>query len=151
MQINNKIPLIFGNPDVSFYETLEEKKVFVAELRPGLEGMNAVASVLLKKKITPVLICDNMLGFCMKQGLVSKVFIFTHAVSKDSILCRTGSLIAALLAREHKIPVYLFKAKTPSVSKQASLLKIGNKKVTASSLKTYVPLFEEVSKTLIEG
>jgi methylthioribose-1-phosphate isomerase len=188
MQINDKIPLIFGVPDVSFYETLKEKKVFVAELRPALEGMNVVAPVLLKNKITPVLICDNMLGFCMKQGLVSKVFIFTplekaavlkrgllpleadgdskppsvhtvrelrsltgftHAVSRDSVLCRTGSLIAALLAQEHKIPVYLFKAKTLSVSRQASLLKIGNKKVTVSSIKTYVPLFEEVPEILI--
>ena len=150
MQINSRIPLIFGVPDDSFYETLEAKKVFVAELRPALEGMKVVAGSLLKKKVTPVVICDNMLGFCMKQGLVEKVFIFTHAVSRDTVLCRTGSLIAALAAQAHGIPVYLYKAKN-AVLKKATLAKIGNKKVTTASIKTYAPVYEEVPKTLIKG
>ena len=151
MDIHERIPLIFGVPEPSFYGRLKEKRVFVAELRPALEGTKVVAKELLKRGIQPVIICDNMLAFCMKRGLVKDVSIFYTALNKNTSLCRTGSLIAALCARIHKIPVLLYKtgwivSKTP-----VSLLKIGGKKVTSQDLKNYVPLLEEVPLELAKG
>ena len=150
MQINKKIPLIFGVPDASFYNSLNEKKVFVAELRPGLEGMKIVASRLLEKHIQPVIICDNMMAFCMQRGFVKKVFIFSQTGAQKKNICRTGSLIAALAAKKHKIPVYLFKTKAVLL-KASSLLKINGQKVTSAHIKTYVPLLEEVPGALVKG
>ncbi|MBI5873831.1 MAG: hypothetical protein HZB36_06795 [Candidatus Omnitrophica bacterium] len=152
MQINGKLPLIFGVPDRAFFEKFGEKKVFVAELRPGLEGMQAVSKGLLKKKITPVVICDNMMAFCMRQGLVSGVHIFYKNLNKDNAVCRTGSLIAALCAKEHNIPVYIHKAAVAKV-KISDLRKIGGRLVTNADLKTYCPVFEDVPLELanIEG
>ena len=143
MHIKEKIPLIFGVPEHSFYNGLKAKKVFVAELRPGLEGARAVAAELLKRGIRPVIVCDNMMAFCMKRGLVKNVHIFYNALKKDAGLCRTGSFVAALCASWHKVPVYLHRAAYVP-KRPASLLKIDGVNVTAQNLKTYVPIFEEV-------
>lgn len=152
MQISEKLPLIFGVPDSGFFEDFREKKAFVAELRPGLEGMQAVSKGLLKKKITPVVICDNMMAFCMRQGLVSGVHIFYKNLNKDNAVCRAGSLIAALCAKEHNIPVHIHKAAATKV-KISDLTRIGGRRVTNADIKTYVPVFEDVPLELanIEG
>jgi methylthioribose-1-phosphate isomerase len=151
MDIHKRIPLIFGVPEPSFYDRLKEKRVFVAELRPGLEGAQVVAKELLKRGIQPVIICDNMLAFCMKRGLVKEVAIFYTALNKNVSLCRTGSLIAALCAKIHKIPVLLSKAGWIVQKRPVSILKIGGKKVTSQDLKNYVPLLEEVPLELGKG
>lgn len=147
MFIKEKIPLVFGVPDEAFYDRLSGDKVFVAELRPELSGMTIVSESLLKRHILPVVICDNMMAFCMERGLVSSVNIFYDSVQAGSALCRAGSLIAALCAREHDVPVFLSKgsALTPAA---ASLLKIAGMKVTTQDIKTYVPMREGVPTDL---
>lgn len=151
MDIHNKLPLIFGVPESSFYDGIKEKMVFVAELRPALEGAKVVAKELLKRGIQPVIICDNMLAFCMKRGLVKEVDIFYTALNKKGSLCRTGSLIAALCAKIHRIPVFLYKSGWILQKRPVSILKIGAKKVTSQDLKNYVPLLEEVPLELGKG
>ncbi|MDD5137844.1 MAG: hypothetical protein PHG72_03400 [Candidatus Omnitrophica bacterium] len=152
MLIRQHIPLIFGVPQNGFYGDLKVKKTFVAELRPGLEGMTDVARELLKRRIQPVVICDNMMAFCMERKLVSVVHIFSQGRRNDVALCRTGSLAAALCARVHRIPVVLHDGVVfalPRESQAADLLKIAGIKVTSSKIKTYVPLLEEVPMGLI--
>ncbi|MDD5019865.1 MAG: hypothetical protein PHH75_04590 [Candidatus Omnitrophica bacterium] len=149
MLIKQPIPLIFGVPQKDFYARLKAKKVFVAELRPALEGMTDVAKELLRRRIQPVVICDNMMAFCMERKLVSAVHIFAQGKKKDVALCRTGSLIAALCARIHRIPVVLHEGAMPREAKDADLLKIAGVKVTSSKIQTYVPLLEEVPMNLV--
>lgn len=148
MLIKNKLPLIFGVPESAFLKSFKEKKAFVAELRPGLEGMRTVAKEMLKNKITPVVICDNMMAFCMRQGLVRDAHIFYKSLKKDAALCRTGSLAAALCAKAHNIPVYLHPSDKKKV-KGADLKEINGRSVTVASLKTYAPLFEDVALTFV--
>jgi methylthioribose-1-phosphate isomerase len=150
MEIKEKISLIFGIPGDPFLETFRAKKAFVAELRPGLEGGRIVARALLKKGVTPIIICDNMMAFCMKRGLVKDVHIFYHALGEKMSLCRTGSLIAALCAKRHKIPAYLHRANNLPW-KAETLLKIAGVKVTSQDIPTYVPLLEEVPLDLVRS
>ncbi len=166
MEIKDKIPLVFGAPDGSFFETFKEKKVFVAELRPGLEGMRIVSKEFLKIGVVPVIICDNMMAFCMQRGLVGEVHIFSSSIDKEKGICRTGSLVAALCARMHNIPVYMHPVRNPHKSllnvsngvhapqskalKGLDLTKIGNDSVTIQGIRTYAPLLEEVPLSLIE-
>jgi translation initiation factor 2B subunit (eIF-2B alpha/beta/delta family) len=145
----DKIPLIFGVPDSTFYGRFRPKKAFVAELRPGLEGMKVVAKTLLSKGVRPVIVCDNMLALCMKEGFVKEVFVFYHALNRKMCLCRTGSLIAALCAKAHRIPAHLYPAR-PVMPNVSSLLEIDGKKVTDAKIRTYVPLFEEVPLDLFK-
>lgn len=149
MLIKQPIPLIFGVPQDGFYGGLKVKKTFVAELRPGLEGMTDVAKELLRRRIQPVVICDSMMAFCMERKLVSAVHIFSQGRRNDVALCRTGSLAAALCARAHRIPVVLHDGAMPRESRAADLLKIAGMKVTSSKINTYVPLLEEVPMGLI--
>lgn len=148
MQIREKIPLVFGVPGESFFSRLKTKKIFVAELRPGLEGTKIVALTALEKGIQPVVICDNMPAFCMKQGLVKNVYIFYNMLKKNLSLCRTGSLSTALCAKMHGIPLYLGKGAAMSL-KPASLHKIDGRQVISGDIKTYVPLLEKVPLGLI--
>jgi methylthioribose-1-phosphate isomerase len=149
MRVSEKIPLIFGVPDKFFYGSLKAEMVFVAELRPSLSGMTVVAQELLRRHIQPVVICDNMLAFCMERGLVSEVCIFHNALNKQTSLSRTGSLIAALCAKKHDIPVYLSPGAVLE-PETTSLLKVRGMKVTAQDIKTYVPLLEEVPLDLVK-
>ncbi len=149
MQINSTIPLIFGVPDVSFYDAFNAKKAFVAELRPGLEGTKGVAARLLKKGVQPVIICDNMIAFCMKKGLVSEAYIFYQARDKKNLVCRTGSFIVALSAKVHHVPLRLHSAKS-AVKRPGLLSKINGIKVTTATIKTYVPATEEVPLALTQ-
>ncbi|HQP92285.1 MAG TPA: hypothetical protein PLU24_06380 [Candidatus Omnitrophota bacterium] len=151
MQINEKLSLVFGIPDESFFKTFKESKVFVPELRPGLEGMQVVSKAMLKNKITPIVICDNMMAFCMKRGLVKDVHIFYKSINADSAVCRTGSLIAALCAKAHGINCFLHRESAFNNHAQ-DLKKIGGKNITSSSIKTYVPETEEVPlASLVRG
>jgi len=153
MEINEKIPLVFGVPDASFYasfhEAFKEKKVFVAELRPGLEGMKVVSKEFLKMGVVPVVICDNMMAFCMQRGLVRDAHIFSNSRDNEKGSCRTGSLIAALCAALHHIPVYMH-ASQNKAPKGFDLTKIGNDSVTIQGLRTYAPLLEDVPLSLIK-
>ncbi|MFA5039414.1 MAG: hypothetical protein WC732_07015 [Candidatus Omnitrophota bacterium] len=148
--MTKKIPLIFGCPSESFYAKFNAPRAFVAELRPGLEGMKQVSGELLKKGVKPVVICDNMMAFCMERGLVSGVHIFSAQVRGSRALCRTGSLIAAICARHHGIPVVLHKTLKQPSAVSMSLLKIGGIKVASAKIKTYVPALEEIPLDLID-
>ncbi|MFH1692271.1 MAG: hypothetical protein ABIC68_06900 [Candidatus Omnitrophota bacterium] len=149
MNIEEKISLIFGLPGKDFFDSFASKKVFIAELRPGLEGMQSVAQDFLRGGVEPIVICDNMLGFCMKRGLIKDVYIFYNALNDKTALCRTGSLIAALCAKMHGIAAYLYPS-APLTKKASSLLKIAGLKVASSDIKTYVPMLEEVPLELVK-
>jgi methylthioribose-1-phosphate isomerase len=148
MLIKDKLPLIFGVPGSPFFKNFKAKHAFVAELRPGCEGMRAVAKEMLKNKITPVVICDNMMAFCMRQNLVAEAHIFYKNLKGNAALCRTGSLVVALCASAHNIPVFLHASDKKAV-KKSDLKKINGKSVTVASLKAYAPLFEDVELTLV--
>jgi methylthioribose-1-phosphate isomerase len=142
MQVDRSLSLIYGVPTPRFYAEFREASVFVAEQRPGLDGMRVVGRELLRRRVTPVILCDNMMAFVMERGLVKDVCIFADTLDATKAECRTGSLIAALVAREHKVPVYLYNRAGRVTT--GSLLKIGGRRVTTPDLKTYVPLTEEV-------
>jgi translation initiation factor 2B subunit (eIF-2B alpha/beta/delta family) len=142
MDVKEKIHLIFGVPEKKFFRDFSEARSFVAELRPGLEGVKYTAAALLKKGTQPVIICDNMMAFCMERGLVDRVHIFYQSINKKTAVCRTGSLIAALCAATHGIPVEAHRA--APLRKSGSLLKISGQSVTSGRMKTYAPLTEEV-------
>ncbi|MFH0877343.1 MAG: hypothetical protein V1863_03880 [Candidatus Omnitrophota bacterium] len=148
MLINSKIPLVFGIPQCGFFGFLKGRRVFVAELRPGLEGIKTVADQAKAEGADPVVVCDNMLAFCMERGLVSAVHIFYGSLRTKKAICRTGSLIAAICGQEHKIPVYLHKGTARRV-RPSSLLKIDGRTVTSRGIKTYAPLAEEVPLSLV--
>ncbi|MEW6171042.1 MAG: hypothetical protein AB1472_05755 [Candidatus Omnitrophota bacterium] len=141
--------LIYGIPDKRFYDYLKEKKikeVFVSELRPNLEGAKLVSKELLKNKIKPILISDNMLGFCVSKNLVGEIVLFYDKIVSNKVICRTGSLVAVLLAKKHLVPISCWPAKKgikKSVHKKTLTNFLGST-IAPHDIKTYSNLEEEI-------
>ena len=148
MHVKEALPLIFGVPHKTFYKDFNAASVFVAELRPGLEGIKTVSKELLRRGIQPVIICDNMMAHCMERGLVKAVHIFYGRLTKKKAACRTGSLVAAIAALKHQIPVRLHRGRAGG--RKTSLLRMDGRKVTQQNIKTYAPLSEDVPLVYIE-
>lgn len=89
----------------------EQKKnihVYVDETRPLLQGGRLTAWELEKAKIPYTLICDNMAGFLMSQGKIDKIFVGTDRVAANGDFAnKVGTYSLAVLARHHKVPMYV--------------------------------------------
>ena len=119
---------------------------FVCEGRPSLEAGRKTSAILLKKGITPTVISDNMSGFLFFKGLVKQVFIACQYADKTGALCDTGSLILAVLAKRHKIPLTLLVAehRTRFLGDPKAILSFEGKMIAPKNTHGYVPLVEWV-------
>ncbi len=82
--------------------------VFVDETRPVLQGARLTAWELIREKIPATLIADNMAGFIMKQGKISKVIVGADRIaSNGDVANKIGTYSLAVLAKEHNIPFYV--------------------------------------------
>lgn len=142
--------LVHGVPTNSFYQRLKERKkksdILVMEGRPHLEGAKIVCRDLLKENIEPTLISDNMVAYCMWKGEIDEVYLFYHQLNSQGAVCRIGSLVVGICAREHKIPVYLYPAgkKTEDFGKARDLFYFNGFRVAPQGIEAYVPLTEHL-------
>ena len=120
---------------------------FVCEGRPSLEAGRKVSDILLKKKILPVLISDNMAGFLFYKGLVKKVIIACQYADNTGALCDTGALILSVLAKKHKVPVVLVQAELRHrfLGDPKDILSFDGHQMAPKGTRGYVPLVEWVS------
>jgi methylthioribose-1-phosphate isomerase len=117
---------------------------FVCEGRPNLEAGRKTSGILLKKGLTPTVICDNMAGFLFFKGLVKQVFIACQYADDTGALCDTGALILAVLAKRHKIPLTLLPAehRTRFLGDPKSILSFEGQLIAPKGTHGYVPLVE---------
>ena len=145
----NSIVLLQGVFVSAFFEELKKKNpanVFVMEGRPTLEAAQSSSVELLKRKITPTLISDNMAGFLFFKGLVKEVCVAYQMSDKDGALCDIGALILGVLAKKHNVPVYLYPSRKQSsrMGKQKDIFYFNGKRVAPAGIRGYVPLMEWV-------
>ena len=82
--------------------------VIADETRPFLQGARLTAWELLKDKIPVTLICDNMAGYFMSKGEISKVIVGADRIaSNGDVANKIGTYTVAVLAKEHNIPFYV--------------------------------------------
>lgn len=146
--------LLHGVFKDEFFDVLRKRKtkrVFVLEGRPYLRGAKFLCKELLKRKITPILIADNMAGFLFYKGLVKRVWMAYQDINKSVAFCPIGGLVLAVLGRRHKVPVNIF----PSVIKEnlmgmpKDIFNFNGLRVAAKGIKGYVPLIDEVPRKYI--
>jgi methylthioribose-1-phosphate isomerase len=131
-------------------------KVFADETRPVLQGARLTAYELQQAGIDVTLICDNMAGFVMQQGLVQAVIVGTDRVAANGdVANKIGTYSVAVLAKAHGIPFYVA-APTSSIDlntptgkeipieeRDASEVTAGFGKQTApAQVKVYNPAFD---------
>ena len=86
----------------------EGKKISViaTETRPKLQGARLTAYELKSMGVPFTLITDNMVGYVMSKGMVSKVFVGSDRIVKDAVVNKIGTYSIAVLAHEHRVPFY---------------------------------------------
>ena len=130
---------------------------FVDETRPLLQGARLTAWELVKSGIDTTVICDNMASILMKQGKVDMVFVGCDRMAANGDGAnKIGTSGIAILAKEYKIPFYMFlpvstidfniKCGKEIVIEERTGEEIGNmwykKPMTPSEVKFFNPAFD---------
>jgi methylthioribose-1-phosphate isomerase len=83
-------------------------KVFACETRPLLQGARLTTWELKHSGIDVTLICDNMAADLMRQGKIDKVIAGADRIAASGDAAnKIGTYSLAVLARYHKIPMYV--------------------------------------------
>lgn len=83
--------------------------VWVDETRPYLQGARLTAFEMAHAEIDFHLITDNMAAFVMKQNKVDAVLVGADRIAANGDTAnKIGTYGLAILAKEHKIPFYVF-------------------------------------------
>jgi len=89
------------------WEQGKKIRVIATETRPKLQGARLTTYELKRDGIPVTLITDNMVGYVMYKGLVSKVVVGADRIVKDAVINKIGTFTIAVLAKEHNIPFYV--------------------------------------------
>ncbi len=83
-------------------------KVYADETRPLLQGARLTAWELQQAGIDVTVICDNMAGWLMKQGMVGAVITGADRIAANGDTAnKIGTYSLSILARKHGIPFYV--------------------------------------------
>jgi len=151
----NSAILLQGVFEPSIFDLFKRRKIkraFVLEGRPGLEAARQSCRELLRRKIKPTLISDNMAGFLFYKKMVKEAWLACQSEDKDGALCQIGGLILGVLGRKHKVPVYTY----PSgqvlqlLGRPKDVFYFNGMKVAPAGIHGYVPLVEWVPEKYID-
>ena len=147
--MQNSIVLLHGVFEKSFFDMIETrgyKKVFIMEGRPTLEAAKVACRELLKRKITPTVIADNMAGFLFYNKLVKEAWLAYKITEKRGAMCHIGASIVALLAKEHNVPLFCYKGDSDAegVAKEKDVVSFNGVRVAPEGTETCAPLLERV-------
>lgn len=153
-ECKNSIVLLQGIFKNAFFDFLKEqgiKEAFVLEGRPSCEAAEVSCRELIKRKIQPTLIADNMAGFLFYKNLVKEVWLSYHVADKDGALCYIGALILGILAKRHGVALNLYpnEHKMVLLGREKDILYFDGIRVAPPSVRGYVPLGEWVSNKYI--
>lgn len=126
-------------------------EIFVMEGRPSLESANTTCRELLRRKIRPTLIADNMAGFLFYKNLVREVWLSYQTADDQGALCQIGGLILGVLGKRHHVPVKLYPSSEESklMGRQKDIFYFQGVKVAPANIKGYVPLMEWLPREYI--
>lgn len=90
------------------HETGKNISVFADETRPYLQGSRLTVWELMEDNIPVTLICDNMAGHFMKEGLINCVIVGADRIALNGDTAnKIGTYTVAVLAKENNIPFYV--------------------------------------------
>ncbi|MCL2748119.1 MAG: S-methyl-5-thioribose-1-phosphate isomerase [Oscillospiraceae bacterium] len=83
-------------------------RVYACETRPLLQGARLTAFELKQAGVDTTLICDNMVSYVMKNGLVQAVLAGCDRLAANGDACnKIGTSGVAILASYYRIPFYV--------------------------------------------
>lgn len=82
--------------------------VFADETRPLLQGARLTAFELMRAGVDTTLLCDNMAGYAMGNGLIQAVLVGADRIAANGDTAnKIGTSSVAVLARHYGIPLYV--------------------------------------------
>ena len=131
-------------------------RVYADETRPLLQGSRLTAWELKEAGIETIVICDNMAGWLMKQGLVNAVITGADRIAANGdVANKIGTYSLSILAAKHMIPFYVA---APSSTFDLNIAggdeipieqrpddevtKIGKVRIAAAGVAVYNPAFD---------
>jgi methylthioribose-1-phosphate isomerase len=82
--------------------------VYADETRPFLQGARLTAWELTRDGIETTVICDNMAGALMRQGLIDLAVVGADRIAANGDFAnKIGTYTVGVLAKEHGIPLYV--------------------------------------------
>ncbi len=83
-------------------------RVIATETRPVLQGARLTVWELVKEGIPVTLITDNMVGYVMSKGIVTKVFVGADRILMSGhVINKIGTYTIAVVAAKHGVPFYV--------------------------------------------
>jgi len=156
--MSDKLPdhviLLQGVFEEGFFDRFSgqpQNGIFILEGRPGLTAARSNGRALVKRKIQPTVLADNMAGFLFYKKRVKEVWMAYQSVYPEGAVCSIGAMILAVLAKKHRIAVYLFKGRPQPdlMAKEKEIFSFNGQRVSAAGTRGYVPLLEWVDKKYI--
>lgn len=139
-------------------------KVISCETRPYLQGARLTAWSVSEIGVPVTLICDNMAAYCMKTGMVSRIFTAADRIATDgSVANKVGTLQLAITAGYFGIPLYVLgyggphrqtacEADIPiEMRNPAEVLYFRGERVTGVKVNGMYPAFDVTPPELIKG
>jgi methylthioribose-1-phosphate isomerase len=135
--------------------------VYSCETRPLHQGSRLTAWELSEDNIPVTLICDNMAGMAMRQGLVDKVIVGADRITKDAVFNKIGTYSHAVLAKAHGIPFYVAapistfdlerSEKDVEIEERDpdEIRRMGNKQLAPTDVPVYNPAFDATPLDLV--
>ncbi len=82
--------------------------VYADETRPLLQGARLTCWELDKENVPVTLITDNMAGYLMQKGVISRVIVGADRIARNGDTAnKIGTYTVAVLAKEHRLPFYV--------------------------------------------
>ena len=96
-------------------------QVIATETRPVLQGARLTVWELKREGIPVKLITDNMVGYLMYKGVITKIIVGADRILADGhVINKVGTYMIALAAHRHSIPFYVA-APTSTIDLNTSL------------------------------
>ncbi|MDP8213264.1 MAG: hypothetical protein P9X22_08275 [Candidatus Zapsychrus exili] len=150
-QMKNSSIVLHGEFDASFFDLLKTKdvnKIFVVEGRPNLDSSKIICKELLKRKLKPTVIADNMVGFLFYKELVKEVWLAYDQIDYRGAFCFIGASIIGALSKRHSVPVFCYPAKRKRkkelIGKTKDVTLFQAISIAPKETEGYVPLYEWV-------
>lgn len=90
------------------HEAGKNISVFADETRPYLQGSRLTVWELMEDNIPVTLICDNMAGHFMKEGVIDCVIVGADRIALNGDTAnKIGTYSLSVLAKENNIPFYV--------------------------------------------
>lgn len=142
----------------------KEIKLIATETRPYLQGARLTAWGASELGVAVTLISDNMVAYCMSQGMIDKVFTAADRIAMDGTIAnKIGTFQIALAAKYHHIPVYILGYGGPDrntasgdnipieIRDPQEVLQFQGKRITGAKVDGFYPAFDLTPADLVQG